>query len=111
MYQSVASMTLNYPCPAPGRSTGSRGLKRCNIEPQYSGGNMRGDDNHDSIIVLRAEKEAERRRATTPYPKVSLIIPTLNEAENLKHVLPTIPNLVDELIIVDGASKDGTAEV
>jgi len=72
---------------------------------------MRGDDNHQSIIFRRAEKEAERRRATTPYPKVSLIIPTLNEAENLKHVLPTIPNLVDELIIVDGASKDGTAEV
>lgn len=42
---------------------------------------------------------------------VSLIIPTLNEAENLGHVLPTIPALVDELLIVDGGSTDGTLDV
>ncbi|MFJ6418171.1 glycosyltransferase family 2 protein [Paeniglutamicibacter sp. NPDC091659] len=44
-------------------------------------------------------------------PKVSLIIPTLNEAKNLVHVLPTIPDIVDELIIVDGESTDGTLDV
>lgn len=44
-------------------------------------------------------------------PKVSLIIPTLNEAMNLAQVLPTIPNIVDELIIVDGESTDGTLDV
>jgi glycosyltransferase involved in cell wall biosynthesis len=44
-------------------------------------------------------------------PTVSLIMPTLNEAENLRHVLPCIPGLVDELIIVDGESTDGTADV
>lgn len=42
---------------------------------------------------------------------VSLIIPTLNEADNLRHVLPTIPDIVDELVIVDGASTDGTVDV
>ena len=42
---------------------------------------------------------------------VSLIIPTLNEAENLVHVLPALPDLVDELVIVDGGSIDGTLEV
>ena len=45
------------------------------------------------------------------HPTVSLIIPTLNEAENLRHVLPTLPSVVDELVIVDGGSTDGTVEV
>ena len=42
---------------------------------------------------------------------VSVIIPTLNEAENLRHVLPTIPAVVDELVIIDGGSTDGTVDV
>ena len=45
------------------------------------------------------------------HPTVSLIIPTLNEAENLRYVLPTLPSVVDELVIVDGGSTDGTVGV
>lgn len=44
-------------------------------------------------------------------PRVSLVIPTLNEAENLKLLLPRIPNWVHEIVIVDGRSTDGSAEV
>lgn len=47
-----------------------------------------------------------------PRPKVSVIIPTLNEAENLPLVLPYIPlSWVDEVLVVDGHSTDGTVEV
>ena len=43
--------------------------------------------------------------------RVSVVIPALNEAENLRHVLPRIPSDVDEVILVDGGSVDGTVEV
>lgn len=44
-------------------------------------------------------------------PTVSVVIPAMNEAKNLPHVLPRIPSWVHELILVDGASTDGTADV
>jgi glycosyltransferase involved in cell wall biosynthesis len=43
--------------------------------------------------------------------RVSVVIPALNEAENLQHVLPRIPHWVDEIILVDGHSTDGTPDV
>jgi Glycosyl transferase family 2/GAF domain len=44
--------------------------------------------------------------------RVSVVIPTLNEAKNLPLVLPRIPtDIVDEVILVDGESTDGTVEV
>jgi glycosyltransferase involved in cell wall biosynthesis len=42
---------------------------------------------------------------------VSVVIPALNEAENLPHVLPRIPKWVHEVLLVDGASTDSTVEV
>lgn len=44
-------------------------------------------------------------------PLVSIIIPTKNEAKNLPHVLPRIPAMRVEVILVDANSTDGTVEV
>jgi glycosyltransferase involved in cell wall biosynthesis len=44
-------------------------------------------------------------------PRVSAVIPTLNEAQNLPHVLAELPTWLHELIIVDGLSTDDTIEV
>lgn len=42
---------------------------------------------------------------------VSVVIPALNEAESLPHVLPRIPADVYEVVLVDGNSTDDTIEV
>src|ERR1700730_10491835 len=47
-------------------------------------------------------------RNTQQLPKVSVVIPTLNEAKNLPHVLPGLPDIVSEVILVDGGSRDNT---
>lgn len=42
---------------------------------------------------------------------VSVVVPTLNEAENLQYVLPRIPVGVHEVILVDGHSTDDTIAI
>lgn len=45
------------------------------------------------------------------YPSVTLLIPTYNEVDGLKLVLPRIDRtLFDDIFIIDGGSKDGTVE-
>src|SRR5277367_2540427 len=46
-----------------------------------------------------------------PGPSVSLVIPALNEAGGLRAVLPRVPRIVEELIVIDGGSTDDTVEV
>jgi hypothetical protein len=43
--------------------------------------------------------------------KVTVVIPCLNEEEGIRQVLSRIPDFVDEVIVVDNASTDGTADV
>ena len=42
------------------------------------------------------------------YPRVSVVIPTYNEAKNLPHVFALMPEDVHEVIVVDGRSVDDT---
>lgn len=60
----------------------------------------------EDVIDLIAEEAIDRSTA-----RVSVVIPTLNEARNLPHVLERIPRWVDEVIIVDGLSTDDTVAV
>ena len=43
--------------------------------------------------------------------RVSVVIPTLNEADNLPHVFERMPREVFEVILADGNSTDGTVEI
>jgi glycosyltransferase involved in cell wall biosynthesis len=55
----------------------------------------------DAFLRTKAE------RALT----ITALICTFNEEENLPHVLPGIPDWVDEVLLVDGHSSDGTVRV
>ena len=49
--------------------------------------------------------------AAAGRPRVSVVIPTLNEARNLPHVFAGMPADVHEVIVVDGHSTDDTVAV
>jgi glycosyltransferase involved in cell wall biosynthesis len=60
------------------------------------------------VIIDLDRRTATERRVT---PRVSVVIPTFNEAANLPHVFALLPTDVFEVIVVDGRSTDGTIEV
>lgn len=65
--------------------------------------------------LLSASVREAKHRASNPrrdaFPTVTAVIPALNEGLNLPYVLPKLEGLVDEVIVVDGLSKDDTIEV
>ncbi|WP_171171639.1 glycosyltransferase family 2 protein [Streptomyces sp. I05A-00742] len=44
-------------------------------------------------------------------PPVSVVIPAMNEAENLPYVFKTLPSWIHEVVLVDGNSTDDTVKV
>src|SRR5687767_15984565 len=62
---------------------------------------MTASTSQDSVDRVR-----ERR---SRQPRISIVVPALNEARNLAAVLPTLPP-AHEVILVDGGSVDGTVE-
>jgi glycosyltransferase involved in cell wall biosynthesis len=70
-----------------------------------------------SDVVTLKVLDRHPPRGTSPPPltaldvRVSVVIPTLNEAGNLPHVFARLPPGLHELIVVDGNSVDGTVQV
>ncbi|MFW3172523.1 glycosyltransferase family 2 protein, partial [Geodermatophilus sp. CPCC 206100] len=61
-----------------------------------------------SVIDVRPSAEvvqhprAHTGPVRTTAPRVSVVVPTFNEAKNLPHVFALIPEDVHEVIVVDG---------
>ncbi|HUB36544.1 MAG TPA: glycosyltransferase family 2 protein [Solirubrobacteraceae bacterium] len=82
-------------------------------------------DSRLGLAPLLAEREHDRNeeigggatdafnlaRGAVESPRVSVVIPTLNEARNLPHVFERLPKDLHEVIVVDGHSTDGTPEL
>ena len=58
-----------------------------------------------------AAHDAEQALEQVSQQRVSVVIPTLNEARNLEHVFAALPTGLHEVILVDGHSTDGTPDV
>src|ERR1700691_5806924 len=76
-------------------------------------GQVRGHADIPNIPKQTAGHSAEMAEpsARTAQPRVSVVIPTLNEARNLDHVFAALPPDLHEVILVDGHSVDGTPDV
>jgi glycosyltransferase involved in cell wall biosynthesis len=59
----------------------------------------------ETLPPLRAVRPRERE------PRISVVIPTYNEAANLPHVFAELPRDLHEVIVVDGHSVDDTIRV
>ena len=63
-------------------------------------------------ILHRPYRDADRfALPALTRPTVSVVIPAMNEAENLRYVLTRMPRGLHEVVLVDGDSVDGTIDV
>jgi glycosyltransferase involved in cell wall biosynthesis len=70
-----------------------------------------GVTHHRRRAPVRRREPTALPRERADSPTISVIIPTLNEARNLLHVLPRVPDWVSEVIVVDGFSNDESVQV
>ena len=70
------------------------------------GNGATGEETLDRALLDRV-RDAEAHQPV----RVSIVIPALNEATNLPHVLPRLEGLAHEVVLTDGNSDDGTCEV
>jgi glycosyltransferase involved in cell wall biosynthesis len=111
MHRSPASPFPQHPGVAPSGQQG-RGPGRISLamSPEITKHNGK---THSS--PLRSMPPPSSFTPVTPHlaisPTVSVVVPAMNEAENLPHVFATIPQWIDEIVLVDGNSVDDTVAV
>jgi glycosyltransferase involved in cell wall biosynthesis len=69
------------------------------------------DSDDGSYAPLRTPRSDRSQAVEASWPRVSVVIPALNEARNLPHVLSRMPPGIHEVILVDGFSSDDTVAV
>ncbi|RFU87277.1 glycosyltransferase family 2 protein [Streptomyces triticagri] len=80
--------------PAPGKDRASGKDRAPGKDPVRSPGRYRPISSHLAIT-----------------PPVSVVIPAMNEAENLPYVFKSLPDWIHEVVLVDGNSTDDTVAV
>jgi glycosyltransferase involved in cell wall biosynthesis len=78
-------------------------------KPDQSEGSETGRDKSRATVI--APNCSPTDIVDVPWPRVSVVIPALNEARNLPYVFAQIPRTVHEVILVDGRSVDNTVAV
>jgi glycosyltransferase involved in cell wall biosynthesis len=65
----------------------------------------------DLLATRRGASAVGLPGAAPVNPTVSVVIPTLDEAQNLPYVINSLPDGLHEIIVVDGRSRDDTERV
>ncbi len=65
-------------------------------------------DDSSAVVITSNSSEPD---TDVLWPRVSVVIPAMNEARNLPYVFAHMPRSVHEVILVDGHSVDNTVEV
>jgi hypothetical protein len=74
-------------------------------------------DDHEGLLTADREllewqrRDGGGRRGNGSATRVSVVIPALNEARNLRHVLSNLPDGLFEVLLVPGSSTDDTLNV
>jgi glycosyltransferase involved in cell wall biosynthesis len=78
---------------------------------EHAVGERNGGRSAQRELLEQERRAGGGRRGNFRATRVSVVIPALNEARNLRHVLTNLPDGLFEVLLVPGSSTDNTVEV